>query len=143
MTSLLLLGTQLKVLRPLQGQMLLGLALLTFQTKDNLPGSLGLLVEHGLSLTTETHLLGIVTTLSLGEVGGFPGLVLGDLVDLVLTAFLAGTVSLAFLGYVNHFEESVLDNGGRDKGLAQQIYYYSKWENPRESWLQRERRAAT
>jgi hypothetical protein len=103
MTSLSLLGTELEMLRPLQSQMLLSLALLTFHTQHNLPCSLGLLVKDGLGLTTETHLLGVVTTLSLGEVGGLARFVLGDLVDLVLAALLAGAEGFAFLGYVNHF----------------------------------------
>ena len=103
MTSLSLLGTQLKVLGPLQGQMLLSLASLTFQTKHNLTSSLGLFVEDGLGLTTETHLFGVVTTLSLSKVGSLAGLVLSDLVGLVLTAFLASTVCFAFFGYVHHF----------------------------------------
>ena len=59
-------------------------------------------MEHGLSLSTETHLFGIVTTLSLCEVGCFAGLVLCDLVVLMLTAFLTGAESFAFLGYVHH-----------------------------------------
>ena len=104
MTRLSLLGTKLEVLGTLESQMLLGLTFLALQTKDNLTGGLGLLVEHGLGLTSETHLLGIVTTLSLGEVGCLSGLVLGDLVDLVPTALLAGTISLTLLGYVNHFD---------------------------------------
>lgn len=105
MTTLSLLGTQLKVLRPLQRQMLLRLTFLTLQTQHNLTSGLGLLVKDGLGLTSETHLLGIVTTLSLSEVGCFTGLVLGDLVVLVLTAFLAGAVGFAFLGYVDHFDD--------------------------------------
>ena len=104
MTRLSLLGTELEVLSTLENQMLLRLTFLALQTKDNLTCGLGLLVEHGLGLTSETHLLGIVTTLSLGEVGSLSGLVLGDLVDLVLTALLAGTVCLTFFGYVNHFD---------------------------------------
>ena len=104
MTSLSLLGTKLEVLSPLQSQMLLSLALLALQPQNNLPGSLGLLVEDGLGLSSETHLLGVVTTLSLGEVGGLSGLVLGNLVDLVLAALLAGAEGLAFLGYVHHFD---------------------------------------
>ena len=104
MTRLSLLGTKLEVLGTLENQMLLRLTFLALQTKDNLTCGLGLLVEHGLGLTSETHLLGIVTTLSLGEVGCFSGLVLGDLVVLVLTALLAGTVCLTFFGYVNHFD---------------------------------------
>lgn len=103
MTTLSLLGTELEVLGPLKSQVLLGLTFLALQTKNDLTCSLGLLVEDGLGLTSETHLLGIITTLSLGEVGGLSGLVLGDLVDLVLTALLAGTEGFAFFGYVNHF----------------------------------------
>ena len=104
MTRLGLLGTELEVLCTLESQVLLGLTLLALQTKDNLTSGLGLLVEDGLGLTSETHLLGIVTTLSLGEVRCLSCLVLCDLVDLVLTALLAGTVSLTFFGYVNHFD---------------------------------------
>ena len=104
MTSLSLLGTKLEVLSPFQSQMLLGLARFALQTKNNLTCGLGLLVEDGLSLTTETHLLGVVTTLSLGEVGGLTSFVLGHLVNLVLTALLAGAESLTFLRYINHFD---------------------------------------
>lgn len=104
MTSLSLLSAKLKVLSPLQRQMLLSLAGLALHPQDNLPGSLGLLVKDGLGLSTETHLFGVVPTLSLGEVGGFSGLVLGYLVDLVLTAFLAGAVGFAFFGDVDHLD---------------------------------------
>jgi hypothetical protein len=103
-TRLSLLGTKLEVLGTLKSQVLLGLTFLALQTKHNLTCGLGLLVEDGLGLTSKTHLLGIVTTLSLGEVGCLSGLVLGDLVVLVLTALLAGTVSLTFFGYINHFD---------------------------------------
>lgn len=91
------------MLSPLQSQMLLSLASLALHTQHNLPGSLGLLVKDGLGLSTETHLLGVVTTLSLGEVGGLAGFVLGNLMDLVLAALLAGAECFAFLGYVHHF----------------------------------------
>lgn len=84
--------------------MFLLLACLALQTKDNLASGLGLLVEDRLRLSSETHLLGVVTTLSLGEVGGFSGLVLGDLVNLVLAALLAGTEGFTFFGYVDHFD---------------------------------------
>lgn len=104
MARLGLLGTELEVLGTLKSQMLLGLTFLALQTKDDLTCGLGLLVEDGLGLTSETHLLAIVTTLSLGEVRGLSGLVLGHLVGLVLAALLAGAVSLTFLGYVNHFD---------------------------------------
>jgi hypothetical protein len=84
--------------------MLLRLARFAFHTKHNLTSGLGLLVKDGLGLTAETHLFGVVTTFSLGEVRGLTGFVLGDLVDLVLAAFLAGAESFAFLGYVDHFD---------------------------------------
>jgi hypothetical protein len=83
--------------------LLLGLTFLTFQTKDNLTGSLGLLVENGLGLSTESHLLGIVTSLSLRKVGRLTGLVLRDLVQRVLLA-LTRTVSPAFFWDIDHFE---------------------------------------
>lgn len=102
MTTLRLLGTQLEVLRPLQRQMFLRLTLLTFQSEHNLPRCLGLLVEYRLRLSSETHLFGVVPALTLGEVGGFAGLVLRHLVGLVLAAFLAGAEGFAFLGYVDH-----------------------------------------
>merc|ERR1719203_451219 len=105
-TRFSLLGTKLKVLGSLQSQMLLGFTFLTFQTQNNLPRSLGLLVKHGLGLSTESHLFGIVTTLTLGEVGSLTGRVLGHLMGLVLTAFFAGAVGLAFFGYVDHFDYS-------------------------------------
>lgn len=69
----------------------------TFQTQDNLLSSLGLLVENGLSLTTITGLLTIVTTLTLSEDGGFTGLVLGDLVGSVTTTLLTSTKGLTSL----------------------------------------------
>ena len=101
-TTLSLLGTELEMLSSLEGKLLLGLALLAFQTEDDLTGSLGLLVEDGLGLTTEAHLLGVISALALGEVRGLAGLVLGDLVHLVLLALLACAVGLALLWYVNH-----------------------------------------
>ena len=57
---------QLEVLASLQRELLLGLALRALKTQDDLLGSLGLLVEDGLGLTTITALLSVVTTLTLG-----------------------------------------------------------------------------
>ena len=126
-TTLLLLGTKLEVLRPLQREVLLRLTFLALQTQDNLTGRLGLLVEHGLGLTSETHLLGVVTALPLGEVGCLPRLVLGDLVDLVRTALASGAVRLAFFGDVDHFDLGMI-KGERGRGRAhkgqQQTRYY-------------------
>lgn len=63
----------------------------TFQTQDNLLGSLGFLVEDGFGLTTVAGLFAVVTALTLGEDGGFTGLVLGNFVGGVTTALLTGT----------------------------------------------------
>lgn len=94
--------TQFKVLGSLETEMLLCLARFAFQTQDNLTCSLCLLVENGLGLSTKTHLLRVVSTLSLGKVGGLTRLVLGHLVDGVLLA-LAGTVCSTFFRDVHHF----------------------------------------
>jgi hypothetical protein len=50
------------VFAALQRQLLLVFADSAFKTQDNLLGGLGLLVEHRLSLTTETGLLTTITT---------------------------------------------------------------------------------
>jgi len=104
MTGLSLLSSKFKVLSSLQSQLLLSLALLTFQSNHNLTCGLGLLVEDGLGLSPESHLLRIITTLSLGEVGSLTSLVLCNLVWLMLTAFFSSTESVAFLRNINHFE---------------------------------------
>ena len=101
MTRCCCLLSKFEVLGSLEAQLLLGLTFFTFETKNDLTRGLCLLVEDGLGLPTETHLLGIITSLSLRKVRGFPGLVLGDLVEGVLLA-LTRTVCLAFLGYVHH-----------------------------------------
>jgi hypothetical protein len=94
-TLRLLVATELKVLASLQGQLALGLALDALQPQDNLLGSLSLLVEDRLGLTTITALLAIITTLSLGVKGSLAGLVLRDLVLGVLAALLALAVGVA------------------------------------------------
>lgn len=63
----------------------------TFETQNDLLGSLGLLVENGFGLTTISGLFTVVTTLTLGEEGGLSGLVLGDLVGSVTAALLTST----------------------------------------------------
>jgi hypothetical protein len=73
----------------------------TFKTEDNLLGSLSLLVENGLGLTTITRLLTVVTSLTLSKQRGLTGLVLSDLVGSVLSALGALTVGVAGLGNVN------------------------------------------
>ena len=101
MTGSSCLLSEFEVLGSLQAQLLLGLAFLTFQTENDLTGGLCLLVEYGFSLSTETHLLGIITPLSLCKIGSLTSLVLGHLVNHVLFA-LARTVGLAFFRYVHH-----------------------------------------
>jgi len=68
------------MLGSLKAQLLLNLTFLTFETEYDLTRSLGLLVEDGLGLSSETHLLGVITSLPLSEVRGLSCLVLGDLV---------------------------------------------------------------
>ena len=58
------------MLPSLQRQLLLGLALCALETQNDLLGSLGLLVEDRLGLTTITALLSVVTTLTLGSERG-------------------------------------------------------------------------
>jgi hypothetical protein len=106
-TLCLLVTTKLEVLASLQRQLELGLALDTLQSKDNLLGGLGLLVEDGLGLTTVTGLLAVISTLTLGEQGGLSSLVLGDLVLGVLAALLALAVGVTGLGNVDHFDDDV------------------------------------
>lgn len=104
MTRCCLLLSKFKVLGSLDAQLLLGLANLAFHSQDNLTGGLCLLVKDGLGLTSETHLLGIITSLSLCEIGCFSRLVLSDLVDSVLLA-LASAISLAFFGNIHHNDD--------------------------------------
>ena len=124
------------MLGSLEAQLLLGLTFFTFKTKDNLTCGLGLLVEDGLGLSSETHLLRVVTSLSLREVGGLSGLVLGDLVKGVLLA-LTRTVSLAFLGYVHHdaqmynleMNSKSMPREGKNKKLDEQCVRHSCLES--------------
>lgn len=96
------LGSQFKVLGSLQAKVLLGLTLFAFQTQDNLTGGLGLFVKDGLGLSTESHLLTIVSAFALGKVGRLAGLVLRHLVHGVLLA-LAGAVGFALFRNIHHF----------------------------------------
>ena len=78
------------------------LATLALQPQDNLLGGFCLLVEDGLSLTTITGLFAIITTLSLSSNAILTLLVLGNLVQCVLPAFLALAVGLLCLWNVHH-----------------------------------------
>ena len=70
----LLVTAKLEVLAALEGELGLGLALRALEAQHDLLGRLGLLVEHGLGLTTVTRLLSVVTTLSLREERGLEGI---------------------------------------------------------------------
>lgn len=74
------------------------------ETKDDLLGGLGLLVEDRLGLTSITGLLAVITTLSLSEGTSSSGLVLSDLVEGVLAALREVAQNAAGLGDVHHFE---------------------------------------
>jgi hypothetical protein len=99
----LLVTAQFKVLASFQGQLVLVLAHGAFQSQDDLFRSLGFLVENRLGLTTETRLLAVITTLSLGKQRGLSGLVLSHLVGGVLAALLGRAEGVASLGNVDHF----------------------------------------
>jgi hypothetical protein len=99
--------TQLEMLGPLQAQLLLGLALLALQSKDNLSCRLCLFVKDGFGLSTKSHLLGIVPALALGKVGRLSCLVLCHLVVFMLLA-LATAVRLAFFRYIYHLAEILM-----------------------------------
>ena len=94
--------TQFKVLGSLEAEMLLGLTLFAFQTQDDLTCGLRLLVKDWLGLSSKSHLLAVVSALSLGKVGGLAGFVLGHLVHFMLLA-LAGTVCSTLFRDVHHF----------------------------------------
>ena len=129
MTRCCCLLSKFEVLGSLDAQLLLGLTFFTFKTKDDLTRGFGLLVEDGLGLPTETHLLGVITSLSLRKVGGFSGLVLGDLVEGVLLA-LTRTVCLTFLGYVHHdaqFYNLKMGSKRRESKLNEQDSYSDLW----------------
>lgn len=101
LTLLLLLTTQFEMLTSLQSQLSLGLASNTFQSQNNLLGSLSFLVENWLGLTTETGLFTVITSLTLSVQGSLTSLVLGDLVLGVLTTVLTFAESLSGLWNVN------------------------------------------
>lgn len=81
-----------------ESNLLLVLARGAFHSQDDLLCGLSLLLEDRLGLTTETGLLTIVSSLTLGEKRSLTSLVLGDLVQGVLLARLALAVALLGLG---------------------------------------------
>ena len=99
MTLNVILFTKNESLASLEYSETLGLGFGALELEYDLFGLLGLLSEDWLSLSTETRLLGIISSLSLSKEGIFTLLVLRDLVDGVLKALLA--VSFHLLGYVD------------------------------------------
>merc|ERR1719454_2026216 len=91
---LLLPVAELEVLRALDCLHVLLLALRALKLQRDLLRRLRLLAEDRLRLTAESLLLRVVTTLSLGDQRGLPGLVLGNLLRRVLVALLAVRIPL-------------------------------------------------
>lgn len=79
------------------------LACTAFELENNLLGSLGLLSEDGLGLTSVSFLFGIISSLSLSDGGVLTFLVLRHLVNLMLFAFT--TVSSFRFGSVHLKDE--------------------------------------
>ena len=77
----------------------------TFQSQDNLLGSLSFLVENWLGLTTVTGLLSVISSLTLSVQRSLTSLVLGHSVLSVLSALLTLTVGLSGLWNVNCSEK--------------------------------------
>merc|ERR1719469_1761489 len=86
MPTFCFLHTELEMLGSLQNELLLCL-----------------LVKNGLGLSSETHLFRVVTAFSLRKIGGFSGLILGNLVNGVLAAFFALAEGFALFRYIHHF----------------------------------------
>jgi len=92
----LLLTSQLEVLGPLDGALVLPLADGALHPEDQLLGGLGLPSQDGLGLTAEALLLAVVPSSALGSLTLSRLLVLGDLHLAVLVA--PGAESLSSLG---------------------------------------------
>ena len=106
----LLVSSELKVLGPLDGHLETMLACTALQTKYQLLGSLGLLTQNRLGLTTKTLLFSVVTPFALGEDRLLGLLVLGHLELLMLVAM--RTVGPAGFWDVDHFVSML--NGKRN-----------------------------
>lgn len=96
------------MLAALDGEHALGLALGALELQHNLLGGLGLLTEHGLSLSSETCLFPVVTSLTLCYQRSLASLVLSHLLRSVLVAALA--VRVATLRDHNHLCKLMKEN---------------------------------
>jgi len=74
------------VFASLEGLLVLVPTLGALESQHNLLCGLGLLVEHGLGLSSKTLLFAVITPLTLGVQGSLSSLVLGHLVGVVLAA---------------------------------------------------------
>merc|ERR550539_1253599 len=101
----LLFSAELVVFGPLDGTLILPLALRALQPQYQLLGSLGLLPQDGLGLTSESLLLAIVPASALGLLGLGGLLVLSHLHLDVLVAL--GAEGVTTFGHVNHGEASL------------------------------------
>jgi len=123
------------VLATLQSALELVTASGALKTKNHLLCGLCLLVEHGLSLTTETLLFAIVTTLTLGVDGVLTLLVLRDLMKGVLPAVPVGAESLHSLWDGHHFRQTKTKNQIKNQRVNQRVtirvqrHIYSKLFN--------------
>ena len=88
------------------------LALGALQSEGDLLGVLGLLSEDGLGLTTETLLFHVVSSLSLGKLGSFTGLVLRNFVDCVFLQLWA--ISSNRLWDMHHLANDFLLNNNKN-----------------------------
>jgi len=96
------------VFASLEGDLLLVLARRAFHSQDNLLCGLGLLLEDGLGLTTETGLFAIVSSLTLGEKRGLTSLVLSHLMEAMTLAFAAAAEGVSGFWNVDHFTSFLL-----------------------------------
>ena len=90
------------MLAPLQRHLLLLMTSLTLHPEHLLLRGLGVLSEHGFGLTSESHLLHSVTSLSQGLLVPLAGFVLGHLVLGVLLAAIVLAERLPHLRDVHH-----------------------------------------
>ena len=93
---------KLKVFTALYWKLFPLLASRTFESENDLAGSLCFFVENWFGLAAEAGLLAIISTFALRKCRSFAGLVLSDLVELVFEALVASTVGFACFWDVDH-----------------------------------------
>lgn len=96
----LLLTTKFKMLAALEDLLNSVFAFSAFHTKDDLFCRFGFTTKNWFLLATISLLFGIVTTLSLSQERWFTSLVLGHLVEGMLSTFLAWTEGISCFGNI-------------------------------------------